>query len=381
MKLNVDFSKLQQSIALMGAEACDFQIDSLMPEANFQYDQTLIEGIELKFDQIQTQDGLISTNGRQVLLYIPDHQNVDSALANGSQGNKFHVAECGTIIEMRDENAGDRYIVTANLSGKFNIYGKSRKQKKDISGEAELDVCRRCLSFLNYKGYANASTTSKNEIVNNFSLEEFFSTYSSMFKHLPREQFSHRYRGYDDDFDELSRACRKRANYRCQNCMVDLSQHKQLLDAHHHERIKANSSIQDLVALCKDCHRKEPFHQHMPLSRENMQKINRLRHEQGLINPSDWQSVRKFSDPALFGFIQMCESLNLPKPHVHYPVSKIINGSQGYIDLAWPEKRVGVKLDPMVPPPRWRIMDFKYVLKVLNNKKLFQDFSQYMSTL
>lgn len=383
MKINVDFSKLQQSITLMGATPCDFEIDTMMSEPTFSaFDQSLIEGIKLKTEQIDTDDGLISANGRQVLLYIPDHDsNIDRALENGSKGKKFHVAECSKIIEMREKDAGNRYIATANLSGRFKVYGKSRKQKKEISGEVRLDVCQHCLSYLNYKGYINANNAHRKEIVQTFSLEEFFSTYSSMFEHLPREQFAHKHRGYDADFKERSRACRKRANYICQNCNVDLSRHKRLLDAHHPERIKSNSSIQDLIALCKDCHRKEPFHEHMPIKREDMELLNKLRREQGLINPTDWQSVRKFSDPALFGFLEMCESLDLPKPYVQYPITNLLPNQPGLIDLAWPNRKVGVIIGSAQKIPQWRLMAFKYAHDVLKDRDTFQNFKQFMSSI
>ncbi|MCX4030330.1 HNH endonuclease [Endozoicomonas sp. SM1973] len=378
MKLNVDFSKLERSLVMMEAESCDFEIEPAMPEAEFAFDQELIEGIQLKIDHVQTNTGLISTNGRQTLLYIPDHKNIEAALKDGSEGNKFHVAECKKIIEMREKDSGDRYIVTTGTSGKFKIYGERRSNKKEISGEVKLRVCKLCLRYLNYNGYANAPLEAKEEIVSKFDLKEFFSTYSSMFQHLPREQFAHRHRGYDDDFYERSKACRKRVNYTCQNCNVNLRTKKHLLDAHHPERIKSNSSIQDLIALCKDCHRKEPFHQHMPVSFHQMSTITRLRREQGLTNPTNWQSVRKFVDPALFGFIEMCQSLGLELPHVQYPVTNQQTNETIYLDIAWPSKRVALLSGKAVKVDKWYILEFKDAHNVLNKKERFSKFKSYM---
>lgn len=197
-----------------------------------------------------------------------------------------------------------------------------------------------------------------------------------MFEYLPREQFRHRHQGYPDDWKEVSKKYRKKMKYTCENCGVNLQTKKRLLHAHHNRRIKSQCLPQDLKALCFDCHRKEPFHQHMGIKRSDMDIINKLRREQGVSNPSNWESLRKWIDPALFGFTEMCESLGLELPHVQYAIVDAY--SEHFLDIAWPTKRVGVYIGERPKVARWRILSFKEAHNIINDKELFFKFKNYM---
>ncbi len=378
MKINVSYSKLEESIARMGTQPIEFDLATEWPQANFNIDEQLLHGISVDFDRIQMDNGLISTSGRQVLLYIPEQKKLDAVLNDASKGSKFHIAECSKLEEMREKDSLDRYIVTTDLSGDFRVYGAENAKEDAKQHYVRLDVCRHCLTYLNYKDYVNCNKAGRDKIVEEFKLDEFFSLYSSMFEYLPQEQFKHRYEGYPEDWKEVSKQYRKKMGYTCENCGVNLSSNKRLIHAHHNRRIKSRCLPQDLKALCLDCHRKEPFHQHMGIKRSDMDIITTLRHEQGISNPTNWQSLRKWIDPSLFGFAEMCESLGLELPHVQYRVVDPKSGDEHYLDIAWPEKRVAVYIGKALEIDRWRILTFKEAHDRINDEDYFQRFKDYM---
>ena len=183
MKLNVDFSSLNESVEKMGAELIEFKIEKTK-FTDLDIDKILATtGIEINPIDLEVIDGLLSYEGRQVLLFIPDHSQIDKVIVDSSVGNKYHVSDCGAIERMKHENKFDRYFVTNSVSGKFDIKGFSTKEKKDIETNTELNICKKCLSKLNYKNYRK----NKDNVFNAFNLNEFFETYSTHFTNIPKK--------------------------------------------------------------------------------------------------------------------------------------------------------------------------------------------------
>lgn len=62
---------------------------------------------------------------------------------------------------------------------------------------------------------------------------------------------------YPPDWDQIAQAIKARANWRCVQCAVPHfldGLHKNILTVHHLDRDPANSSPENLVALCASCH-------------------------------------------------------------------------------------------------------------------------------
>lgn len=155
MKLDITFNRLHLAIELMKPEK--------RGKFNLAYIETDIEklnkeldsgrNVELK-DVDVTPGGILSHKGRQILLYIQDHGfGVKTALLEGSQGRKYHVADCKILKEMRAKGKFEHYVITNKLSARFLITGRDRHTKMDVEGYADLNVCKVCLTYLNYKGY------------------------------------------------------------------------------------------------------------------------------------------------------------------------------------------------------------------------------------
>lgn len=341
MSLERTMAGLLEVARRMSPRLRDFR---LQLDEGAEIDVQLQHGKEIPLGEIDNVDRLLGWKGRQVLLYIPDQgERIWDVLQDGSQGRRFHVAWCRTLEEMQRKNRFERYVATNDISQRFKVYGTC--DGRGVEGEAELRVCKNCLEKLNYKGYATARPR-RREIWSRFDLKEFFSTYSTLFKRLPKRVAGEWGDGYTEEWPSVSRAYREKMGWRCESCGVVLRDRPELLHVHHRDGVKSNNEEENLVALCKDCHRKEPYHQHMRMSRDEMRAIAEARRKQGLNRVGSWRDVRRLSDLALEGLIDAMERTwgrDRELPDVYMAVQ----GPDGvaWADLAWPQEKIAVTGD------------------------------------
>lgn len=342
MKLNIDFSGLEKAVSTMGASEITFSIKhDYVPSKGI--DVQLRDGVEVDFEDIEFNTGLASYEGRQVLLYIKDHSysnKFEKAIEDGKLGNKYHVADCSMLEKMRLKGKLDRYVVTNKLNGIFQI------SSGELEGEAKLKICQFCLDTINYKGFKNTPKGHQRQnFVANFELSDFFDTYSSFFKFMPSGIAENQKQGYSEDWQQISNSIKQKYQYICQQCGVDLKGNKRLLHTHHKNGVKEDNSELNLVALCADCHRKQPFHTHMFVRHKDTQAINHLRRAQGLRAKENWRDIYQLADPGMHGVIDMLEHSQLPMPDVGIEITNIQNKVVSELELAWPLKKVGVAVD------------------------------------
>ena len=153
MRIEAGFNLLRRAVECMGAE--DVVVPQFTRDAEpwERIDKQLPDGVEIDLADIAVDQGLLSVQGRHVLLYIQDHGwNAGAVLAGERDGRKFHVAWCSTLAEMREAGRFERYVATNDCSGEFTITGKDRTGVH-TSAKARLRVCKNCLRELNYDGY------------------------------------------------------------------------------------------------------------------------------------------------------------------------------------------------------------------------------------
>ncbi|HRY18566.1 MAG TPA: HNH endonuclease signature motif containing protein [Candidatus Competibacteraceae bacterium] len=345
MRLTVDFSALHAAVRQMGAQAAD-------PEFHLGQKATTLDpidialsetGIDVILKDVNTDTGLLAYKGRQVLLYIQDHGlNVQKALDNGSAGRKYHVAFCKTLTEMQSKGKFERYVATNDTSGEFFISGLSIHARSPVEGKTQLNVCKNCLEYLNYQGYKQGS---RSTIFSRFSLAAFFATYSSFFPHMPSRLAGENDSLYTPDWPMISGRYRADRDFRCESCSVNLSNHKNLLHTHHKNGVKTDNRKSNLQALCVDCHRKQPSHDHMSVRHADMQLITRLRREQSIVKKDmGWSEAFKLADPGVHGILYHYRSKGWNSPEVGYEIHEPDGRIIGQLELAWPFERFGIAI-------------------------------------
>lgn len=361
MRINVDFSELERLADRFNKTKTGFVLKKTGYEPE-PIDFELKDGRDVSIEDIDTSTGLLSYKDRQVLLYIKDHsRRYDAALDNGSKGNKFHIAYCRTLQDMESRNRFNRYVATNNISGEFIISAPGR-----ADANANLWVCQFCLGHINYKG---SSEDSKKRYQNarDFELKEFFSTYSSCFKKMPRYTDKDS-TNYTSDWSDISEATRKAKNYCCENCHVNLSAptHRSLCHAHHVNGVKSDNSPSNLQVLCADCHRKA-HDGHMHVRQEQMDMIQRLRHKQGLLDVDSWDEVYKLIDPALRGELYSFRKNGYPVPKLDYEVLDTSGKILAKLNIAWPVQKKALSIDKQ-PIPGWEIYNFGQLFGMLDQR-------------
>lgn len=339
-----DFSGLWHAVNQMGARSADFAIEQTRPDLD-PLDLELDRGLELTdLDKVGSYNGILSYEGRQVLLYIQDHgRGVVAALNDPKEGRRFHIADCKTLGEMRAKNRFERYVIQNNTDGDFYISGEDPDTGKEKSGKSRLLVCKNCLDFLNYE---NARHNKSSRIAAEFNIGKFFSECSSFFSELPtRFGGEGNHVGYTDDWQQVATRVKSSSNYFCQSCFVDLSGMKRLLHAHHRNGVKSDNRASNLQALCAACHREQAMHGHMFVSHQDMQMINRLRREQNLLGKkSSWDDALAFCDPALHGVLFGYQSMGKPPPEIAHTIQDPCGKVVATLEIAWPSERRGVAI-------------------------------------
>ncbi|MNM71689.1 hypothetical protein D3C81_833600 [compost metagenome] len=353
MEIRVDLSELWGEVKRLGTQVIEFDWTAVA-----QLDPIDIElqgGKEIKLDDLNVLGGLLSVHGRQVLLYIPDqYAPVDVVQAAPEKGKRFHVADCKTLGDMRSKGRFERYVVTNNLNGVFKITGKNNRGSYD-EVESSLRVCKNCLEKLNYQNFCHESN--RQHIWQRFAIADFFETYSTVFRHLPqRLSQTMGNTDYSKDWQAISAEVRQRCRFNCDQCGVNLSDHRHLLHVHHVNGVRSDDSSANLRPLCADCHRKQPMHDHLFISAINMKALIRLRREQHII-ATDWNGVMELADLAFHGALLHARQKGFGMPLIGYQLLDNTGAVVADVEVAWPNQRIAIYVSETPQIPNWTLLN------------------------
>ena len=354
MELRIDLSALWREVRRLSDEPADF--DWTPGIALDPIDIELRKGKEIQLSDLQVVNGLLSVEGRQVLLFIPDqYKAIEVVQSDPEEGRRFHVSDCKTLRKMKASGRLERYIVTNRLDGVFEITGNNHRGES-ASCEARLMVCKNCLEAVNFGNYLHQAYGAKQGIWYGFEIAEFFNEFSTSFRHLPKGIAARLGSGdYTDDWGAISSRVRQGCGFRCDDCRIDLSAHPGLLHVHHINGVKSDNSAANLRPLCADCHRKQPLHERMFIRRADMALISRIRHEQG-VDVSDWEKVLRLADLSIRGALAHANASGFDPPvvgHLHH----LHEGGSLAFEAAWPARRIALSLDEDTSVPGWKVHD------------------------
>jgi hypothetical protein len=223
-------------------------------------------------------DGTLSYKNKRVLVYIRDIQEFMGRNKSPKYSlPKFHLSYCSTLEAMTNANRFGRYVVYNGEEANFtvNFIGPPTRTSSE-----KLDVCKNCLSLLQWHNYSpQASSTAKESIVNNFSLKEFFEKYpKDLISIIPKYTVDNApLNDYSEDWGMISEQIKQERGYQCQSCKKKFEGTDQkFLHGHHLDGQKSNNSQRNIEILCIGCHAKEPMHSHMKNSLQYKEFIHKF---------------------------------------------------------------------------------------------------------
>lgn len=278
MKLLVSFLALSEQRNRLGAPASKWSLNSKRLSPRETILSKLVSGISIEIGDLETSTGgLLSYKGEQVFLYIKDTNSSKWTLENEPEkSRKFHIAECSTLDDMRSKGRFERYVVTNDTSGDFQVDWLDPDTRERGETIAKLKVCKNCLKTLDWCGYLktenrsvsqSGTRTSKSEIFNNFDMSVFLLEFSTFFHQKSSRMASEAELNiYVPKWSGISQNRRRAANWQCDECGVHLAQAPWALHCHHRNGVVTDNRNSNLEVLCALCHSEQPDHGHMQVS-------------------------------------------------------------------------------------------------------------------
>lgn len=357
MRIRLEIESLWEQVRRISDTVVDFD-----PHIELENQQIVIElqkGIEVQLEDLTYDGGLISFKGHQVFLYIPDqgvqiHEVLKDPEAPGAK--RFHVADCATLNNMRTQGRFARYTATNRLDGRFKLTGRSMVTNDAVEGEGSLMVCQNCLKLLNYKDFLNLRKAQRQDAWLNFSIAEFFEKFSTHFRYLPSDVLKGKNgSAYSDDWKDVSGRIREERGWRCDQCGIQLAAHKHLLHVHHVNGVRGDNRPENLRPLCVDCHRKQPLHDTMFVSSEDMAAIRTLRRSQNVV-ADGWSEALALADTAIEGALQLARAKGFDAPVVGYELAGPNGKVAAEFEAAWPNRRIALVVHETAPQKAWTVL-------------------------
>lgn len=178
--------------------------------------------------------------------------------------HKYHFMYCKTIQEMVAHNRGYKYRQTQRVDGNF-VYRfiKDNEEYLELNGQ-RLRPCKKCWKEAAERYKYNAGIVGADR--DDFSPDKYFNFVDCT--DLIRDDgfepvaSSRGLNLYTDDWPIISREVKRRRNYTCENCNIELKERemRKYLHCHHIHGDKTDNRLHQLMCLCIKCHAEQPYH-------------------------------------------------------------------------------------------------------------------------
>lgn len=222
-------------------------------------------GLETDLSDIfQLNDGLVTVlkdgTVRKTIVYISEVKRW--VIDEYNNYPKYHIFNCKTLTQMKNQGKSYRYKKTLRNDGKFLMIISGNNNHSDTNF-IKLEICGNCLNKYNSKFNKNYQKLS-------FNIKEYIK------QPLSKDGFNGlNYIRFEDDLEtvpnfyaknwnQISSELKKMKNYTCQSCGINLQNAKKYLHTHHIDSNPSNNDvISNLKVLCIECHSKEFNHGHI----------------------------------------------------------------------------------------------------------------------
>lgn len=289
MKININTNDLDALIHKINAKKSSWIPGEIKFEDIDLSEIRTIQGKEINLEEISSNDhGLIIYKGRPQMLYIRDVQVSQNLIITEPESNKvrrFHVARnCEVLRKMERKGRYDRYRITENKSGYFEVDAyESEYSNKIIPVEGRLKVCKSCLLELHYFNIYSYRDLDHTDWLT-FDIQTFFKKFQTTFKKPKFNSFNEPGSGYPKDWANIANSYKKKMDWTCESCGVDLKNHKNFLHCHHKNGVKGDISSSNLECICFECHQKHHSNNILGLlSPLDKKLIKEIKNRQGII--------------------------------------------------------------------------------------------------
>jgi hypothetical protein len=250
----------------MGADAPGLFLPHYRPDelTLAELEQLATNGKDVSIDDlIVLEDGTLSYKDSRVLVYIRDFSQ-----DGGRQWiPRFHVADCRTLQQQRQQNRFGHYVVATRSDGFFQV-NMIRRGKQVTKQLMRLAVCQNCLYHLSFDGFSlDHSSQRRRLIVSQFMITKFFDKYPrSLFSIPPTcDADTAPINNYTINFDVISGGLKAQHGWKCEKCRRNFSEStdRKYLHVHHKNGMKNENHEGNLEVLCLACHAQQPQHAHL----------------------------------------------------------------------------------------------------------------------